>query len=145
MINVFIQNEADSNIKNTHNEKTLEFKGSRRILLPYPYPYGFITETSAEDGGNVDCYVITKDSLKSGAILECSPIGLLEQFEGDEIDHKVLATIPGENIEINENLLSVFQDFIYGIFSEFPGKLIRVDRILPLEAALSYIQSCSDK
>jgi inorganic pyrophosphatase len=37
--------------------------------------------TDSGDGGNVDCYVITNRTLKTGQIVECDPIGLMEQFE----------------------------------------------------------------
>ena len=87
LIEVFIQVEAGSRERNLYDEKTLEYKGTRRALLPYPYAYGFIVATSAADGDNVDCYVITEDRLKAGTIVECVPIGLLEQEEdGDAVD-----------------------------------------------------------
>ena len=47
----------------------------------YPFPYGFIIGTMAADECNVDCFVITKRELKTGGIVECEPIGLMEQIE----------------------------------------------------------------
>jgi len=137
---VFIQVEAGSRERNLYDEKTLEYKGTRRALLPYPYAYGFIVATSAADGDNVDCYVVTDDFLKAGIIVECVAIGLLEQEEDGQADHKVLAAVPGQDVTLNQELLELFRDFIYGAFAQFPDVSVRVGRILPQQQALRYIR-----
>jgi len=144
MIKVCIEVEAGSCEKNLYNEKTLEYKETRRVSRPYPYPYGFIIGTRAAEGDNVDCYLITRDSLKPGTIVECEPIGLLEQDEDGEVDHKVLAAIPGQDVEIGQELLQELRDFIRAVFAQFPDVCVRVGRILPREAALHHIQACRD-
>jgi len=144
MIQVCIVVAAGSREKRLYNEKTLEYKGTRRGSRPYPYPYGFIIGTSAADGDNVDCYLITTDSLKSGTIVECEPIGLLEQDEDGEVDHKVLAALPGQDVEVGQGLRQELRDFIYAVFAQFPEVCVRVGRLLPREAALQHIQACRD-
>jgi inorganic pyrophosphatase len=144
MIRVLIQVEAGSHDKKLYNEKTLEYRETRRVSQPYPYPYGFIVGTSAEDGDAVDCYLITKDKLQAGMILECEPIGLLEQYEDDEIDHKVLAAMPGQDVEVGEELLKELQDFIYSVFAQFPDIHVRVGPIQPRQAALNHIHNFRD-
>jgi hypothetical protein len=50
---VFIQNEAGSNIKHYHDEKRLVATGKTMVVSrSYPFPYGFIVDTNAEDGCN---------------------------------------------------------------------------------------------
>src|SRR5262245_8044317 len=98
MIKVCIEVEAGSCEKHRYNEKTLEYQGTRWSARPYPYPYGFILGTRAADGDNVDCYLITTERLQAGTIVECEPIGLLEQDEDGEVDHKVLAALPGQDV-----------------------------------------------
>ena len=141
MIKVCIQVETGSQDKNIYDEKTLTYKETRQVSQPYPYPYGFIIGTSAIDGDCEDCYIITHKNLEAGKIVDCEPIALLEQFEGEEIDHKVLATMPGQEVALDEKLLKELQDFIYAIFAAYPDININVGHILPLEAALSYIQA----
>lgn len=140
MIQVFIEVAAGSNEKNLYNEKTLELKGTRRVSQSYPYPYGFIIGTSSEDGDAIDCYLITKDKLEPGSIVECEPIALLEQHEGNEIDHKVLAVLHGQHVQVGKELLKELQDFIYAIFSQYPDIQIRVGPIHSGDAAMSHIQ-----
>jgi inorganic pyrophosphatase len=144
MIKVFIEAEAGSRNKNRYDEKTLEYKGTREVSQPYPYPYGFILGTRGEDGDCVDCYLITNDTVSAGTMVECEPIGLLEQHEGEEIDHKVLAALPGELVNLDEELLKELQGFIYAVFAEFPEVHVHVGRILPREAALRHIQNYSE-
>ena len=145
MIKVLIQVEAGSYERHLYNEKTLEYKGSSRLSRPFPYPYGFIIGTSAADGDCVDCYIITKDYLKAGNIIECEPVGLLEQDEDGEDDHKVLAALPGQDVELSHKLQVELRNFIYAVIDPFPDVHIRVGHILPHEAALQYIQRHRDK
>jgi inorganic pyrophosphatase len=140
MIKMLVQVGAGSRDKKLYDEKTLEYKRMSRISLPYPYPYGFILGTSAEDGECVDCYLITHAKIEPGSIVECEPIGLLEQVEDGQIDHKVLAAIPGETVEVSAELLAELRDFIYAVFAHFPEVSISIGRILPREAALHHIQ-----
>jgi inorganic pyrophosphatase len=55
---VFIQKEAGSFTKNFHDEKTLTFVRTTRVSRAYPLPYGFILNTTGDDGLNVDCFVL---------------------------------------------------------------------------------------
>lgn len=143
MIKIFIETEGGSYYRKVYDEKTYEYKGMgrRRLSPPYPYPYGFIIGTRAADGDCVDCYVITNDSLKSGTIVEGEPIGLLEQDEDGEIDHKVLAALPGQDVVLDQELLEQLRDFIDAIFVHFPRLSVTVGRILPREVALEHIRS----
>lgn len=139
MIQMLIQVAAGSCDRKRYNERTLEYLETRRGSRPYPYPYGFIVGTSAEDGDCVDCYLITHDKLAAGTIVECEPVGLLLQDEGGEIDHKILAAPPGQDVLVGQELLKELQEFICAIFADYPG-VVRVGPILPREAALEHLQ-----
>jgi len=145
MLKVLIEVEAGSCDKKLYDELTLEYKETRRVSQPYPYPYGFIIGTRGADGDSVDCYLITNDSPKSGAIVECDPIGLLKQDEDGELDHKVLASLPGQSVEVSQKLHKELQDFIYAVFSDFPEVHVHVGDILPREVALKYIQESREQ
>ena len=123
-----------------YDENTLEHKGSRQVPLPYPYPYGFILGTSAADEDGVDCYIITKDALASGSVVECLPVGLLDMVEDGEEDRKVLAAIPGQDVQLTQELLEQLRDFICALFAQFPEVDVRVGRILSAQEARCFIQ-----
>jgi len=141
MIKVLIQTAGGSSERRVYDERTLEYKGTRKLNppTPYPYPYGLILGTRSDDGACVDCYIITHESLEAGSIVECEPVGLLEQHEGEEIDHKILAVLPGEAIELNRDKVETLRNFIYTIFANFPG-VLKVGDLLPREKALEHIR-----
>ncbi len=94
IMRVFIENEAGSRRKHIY-DRNLAVVRTVEVSAAYPYPYGFVLGTTGGDGDAVDCFVLTETPLCSGSIVECQPIGLLEQVEDGGIDHKVLAVLPG--------------------------------------------------
>jgi inorganic pyrophosphatase len=141
MIKVLIQVAGGSTDRRIYNERTLEYQETRTGTLPYPYPYGFIPGTWSEDEACVDCYVITQDSLQAGAIVECEVAGLLEQREDEEIDHKVLAVLPGEPVELNQEVEERLRNFITLSFAKHPEMHVSVGHLLPREDALRHIEA----
>lgn len=141
MIQVLIQVAAGSSERQIYDERTLEYLETRQVSRPYPYPYGFILGTDAADGDCVDCYLISRDDVTPGAILACEPFGLLLQDEAGEVDHKVLAAIPGQEVSSGEELLRELGEFIDAIFAAYPEMRVRVGPILPREAALRHLQA----
>ena len=70
MLQILVQVAAGSCDRRIYNERTLEYLETRPGSRPYPYLYGFIVGTSAEDGACVDCYLITSDPVTAGSELE---------------------------------------------------------------------------
>ncbi len=145
VVSVFIQNEAGSNQKNYHDEKTLEFKFAKTVSRAYPYPYGFIVGTSAGDGCNVDCFVITKRPLRMGQTFECEAVALMEQIEDGKVDHNVLAKLPKENIELTTEIQTVLTGFVLNVFQHVAGKQISVGRFLGAEHARAHVMASLER
>lgn len=152
---VFIENEAGLDQKNLYNEKTLEYKKTYTVSKKYPYPYGFILDTTSGDGDNVDAFIITNIKLKSGQIIECEPIGLMEQIElsrnsenieKEEIDHNVLMVVKGETSGIiDDEIKNTLIDFVLHVFDHIQLNKNKVGNFLGKEAAIKYINSCKDR
>jgi len=141
-LRVFIQNETGSDVKNRHNEKTLQFLRSERVSRTYPFPYGFIIGTTASDGLNLDCFVITERALKTGEIVDCEPIALMEQIEDGKEDHNVLARLRDESPGVTPAIESVLTDFVQHVFDHVDGKQISAGRFLGVESARTHIRRC---
>ncbi len=141
---IFIENEAGSDQKNIFNEKTLEYSRTRTVSAPYPFPYGFLLNTTSGDGDNLDCFVLTKNPLRSREILEVEPIGMFEEIEDGEEDHKILAVPVGESWIVDAELETLFKDFSAKVFSHIPGKKKVLGRFLGKEDALKLIQKSKD-
>jgi inorganic pyrophosphatase len=59
--------------------------------MPYPFNYGFIPHTKAEDGDPVDVMVVSSEPLFQGVVIAVRPIGMLEMEDEAGIDAKVIA------------------------------------------------------
>jgi inorganic pyrophosphatase len=138
-VRVFIENEAGSFVKHLHEEKTLKLKGTTRVSRAYPLPYGFVLETSAEDGDNVDCFVLTAKPLRSGEIVDCEPVGLMEQIEDGQVDHKVLAALPGEEVKLDLKTRQSLIEFASHVFDHVPDKNMKVGEFRDQKAAADYV------
>ncbi len=141
---VFIENEAGLNRKNLYDEKTLEYKKTITVSRKYPFPYGFIPDTTSGDGDNLDCFVLTGRKLKTGQVVECEPIGIMEQMEDGKEDHNVLARLMGEDAEVDEKTKEVLTEFVSHVFDHRAGKVVKVGRFLGKEEAEKYIKQCLD-
>ncbi len=138
---VLIENEAGSRRKNTYDETSLLWLKADDVSAAYPFPYGFVIGTKAGDGDAADCFVLTARKLASGTIAECEPLGLLEQIEDGEIDHKVLAVLPGERFELDQAEAALRQ-FVGNVFAHVPGKRMTIGRMLDRPAAEAYLEAC---
>jgi inorganic pyrophosphatase len=141
---VFIQNEAGSLVKHSHNEKTLALLGEQRVSRAYPFPYGFILDTTADDGDNVDCFVLTREEFRTGQIVECEAVGLMEQIEDGEIDHNVLAVPNGESFHLSSESKQTLIDFVNHVFDHIPGKSIQTGEFRDSKAAIHYVKQYRD-
>ena len=141
---VFIENEAGSRIKHEHNEKTLELKGTTIVSRAFPWPYGFVLDTTGEDGDNVDCFVLTGKKLATGQIVDCEPVGLIEQIEDGEVDHKIFAQLTGETSLLDQATQNAFTDFATHVFEHVPGKTMKIGSCFGAAAAIDYITRHAD-
>ncbi|MGH6876263.1 MAG: inorganic diphosphatase [Rhizomicrobium sp.] len=141
---VFIQNEAGSFVKNFHDEKTLTFRGTARVSRAYPLPYGFILNTTGDDGLNLDCFVLTKTSLHTGQIVECDPVGLMEQMEDGKEDHNVLAVLRDEEERLDSKTKQELIEFVSHVFDHVAGKMVLTGNFRGRESAIDYIGQHED-
>jgi inorganic pyrophosphatase len=57
----------------------------------YPFNYGFIPNTLADDGDPTDVLVISSEAVVPGSVIRCRPIGMLEMEDEAGIDTKIIA------------------------------------------------------
>jgi|SRR5215471_9012554 len=136
---VLIENETGSLIKHLYDERTFKLMSTRRVQRAYPFPYGFIIGTESGDGMCLDCFLLTRDAIDSGEIVEAEPIGMFEQIEDGKEDHNILAVPAGERFELTSEVQDALRDFVMNVFSDVPGKSMTVGRFLGKEEALSLI------
>jgi inorganic pyrophosphatase len=92
VVNVLIEIPAGS--KNKYEfDKDLQAFALDRVLyssVHYPYDYGFIPNTLADDGDPLDGMVIIDQPTFPGCVIAARPIGMLEMIDGGDRDEKLL-------------------------------------------------------
>ena len=122
MMKVFIEQPCEPNKKNIFDKETGKLKETINFHLTYPYPYGYVLDTISDDGDNLDCYVITNKKLTTGEVVECEPIGILQQFEAGGEDHNILALVVGEQREADETVKQNILEFHKHFYDDRPEK-----------------------
>lgn len=92
LLNVLIEIPGGS--KNKYEfDKDLNAFALDRVLyasVQYPYDYGFVPNTLADDGDPLDGMVIMDQPTFPGCVITCRPIGMLEMIDGGDRDEKIL-------------------------------------------------------
>ena len=128
-IRVYIEIEKNSNIKYEFNKENNKLEIDRLLNPPfvYPYAYGFIPNTLAMDGDDLDILIITDKNLKNDNFYDVYIIGVLIME-----DEKVLCVLEEDYININNiyNLDDETKNNIFCFFENYkkntPGKWSRV-------------------
>jgi inorganic pyrophosphatase len=99
-VSVFIEIPQNGNIKYEVDEKTGIVTVDRFLhtAFTYPFNYGFIPNTKAEDGDPVDVLVITDRPIQPGIVVPACPIGMLEMEDEEGIDTKIIA-VPTKKVD----------------------------------------------
>lgn len=116
----------------------------------YPFNYGFVPGTHAEDGDPVDILVISTYSVAPGCAIPVRPIGMLEMEDEEGVDTKILS-VPTKKVDpfmarINDisDLDEATKTKIKHMFDHYkelePNKWVRTKNFLPKENAFEEIK-----
>lgn len=94
---VFIEIEQGSNHKYEYNRETKTLELDRILPEPfvYPYAYGFVPNTLADDGDDLDVLVVTNEPIARNTTIQCQVVGMLEMVDEKGRDEKLIA-IPND-------------------------------------------------
>lgn len=65
-------------------EKVFELKKVLPAGMDFPYDFGFVPSTKADDGDPVDVLVLMDEPAFTGCVLQCRIIGIIEGEQGDK-------------------------------------------------------------
>ena len=93
VVPVYIEIEKGSNLKYEYNKTTSKLELDRVLSPPhvYPYSYGFILNTLAEDGDELDVLIVSEEAIPSDTRLAAYIVGALLMSDEKGCDHKILA------------------------------------------------------
>ena len=98
MCNAIIEIPKGSFIKYEIDAKTKELVCDRILTHAFPYNYGYIPNTKAPDGDELDIMVIIPYKLYPHTHIKCKIIGYLEMTDEKGQDEKILAVPLGSSI-----------------------------------------------
>ncbi|EKU99578.1 inorganic pyrophosphatase [Leptolyngbya sp. PCC 7375] len=92
LINVLIEITGGSKNKYEFDKDINAFALDRVLFssVQYPYDYGFVPNTLADDGDPLDGMVIMDEPTFPGCVIAARPIGMLEMIDGGDRDEKIL-------------------------------------------------------
>ncbi len=98
VVNVLIEIPAGSKNKYEFDKDMNAFALDRVLYasVQYPYDYGFIPNTLADDGDPLDGMVIMDQPTFPGCVIASRPIGMLEMIDGGDRDEKILC-VPNDD------------------------------------------------
>ena len=81
-----VETPRGSRAKLEFDPKLRVFTLAKPLLLglTYPYDWGFIPSTKADDGDPVDVLIIHDAATYPGLVLRCTPIGILEILQEED-------------------------------------------------------------
>jgi len=68
------------------DQRIFELKKVLPAGMAFPYDFGFVPSTVAEDGDPVDVLVLMDEPAFPGCLLRCRPIGIIEGEQGEKKD-----------------------------------------------------------
>lgn len=101
LLRVVIETPKASRNKFSFNPKDRVFE-LKKVLpsgMSFPYDFGFVPSTLADDGDPIDVLVLMDEPAFPGCVLSCRPIGIIE---GEQVDKK--------DRERNDRIVAVEKD-----------------------------------
>jgi inorganic pyrophosphatase len=158
IINAVIETPRGSRNK-YHYDKENDFFYLKKVLPTgtyFPFDFGFIPHTLAEDGNPLDVLVITDFPLFPGCVVECRVIGVLEAEQKEKKqkpvrNDRIIAVTSAslsyshleELIDINENFLNEVIHF-FEYYNEMEGKTFKILKKKNKSAAIKLIRNNRD-
>lgn len=92
-INVFIEIPQGVSVKYELDKKSGVIFVDRFLYteMEYPFNYGFVPNTLADDGDPIDVLVLSSKPVVPGVVIPAKPIGMLEMEDEAGIDNKIIA------------------------------------------------------
>ncbi len=151
-IKIFIEIPKGSRQKYELNEETGQIELDRTIYGPvyFPFEYGYIKNTLADDGDPLDALILTNEATFPGCTVLARIIGMLVMEDESGIDNKIIA-VPVSKINpaySHINDISDLTDYERNLIKEFfevykrmePNKWVKVEGFADKERAIKEVE-----
>jgi inorganic pyrophosphatase len=157
LVNAVIEIPMGSDIKYEMDKETGMLKVDRILYtsMSYPFNYGYIAQTLAEDGDPLDILVISDRQFIPGSFVEVKPVGILNMEDEEGIDYKIVAVPKGKvsqtyaNVNDIKDLPDALKKKIVHFFEHYkelePNKWIKISGWEGAEKAKAIIKKSIKK
>jgi len=157
LVNALIEIPMGGSVKYELDKEYCIIKVDRFLYtsMVYPFNYGFVPGTLAEDGDPIDIIVLSREPVYPGSIIEVKPIGMLVMEDEAGIDTKIIA-VPRQKLDplynnINDisDVPKITKDKIKHFFEHYkelePGKWVKLKDWLPVKNAREEIAKAIER
>ncbi len=151
-INVFIEIPKGSRNKYELDKETNRIMLDRTLYSSqcFPFEYGFVENTLADDGDPLDVVVLATNPTFPGCVVPVKIIGMLNMEDESGLDYKIIA-VPDDKIDprfkninsiddVDEHIKKEIQDFFETYKRLEPNKWVKVSGFEPKEKAEEIIE-----
>ena len=125
-----------------------------RILhssVRYPFDYGFVPNTLAEDGAPLDAMVIMEEPTFAGCLIRARPIGILDMVDSGAHDGKLICVPEASQLhrsihsilQIASNQLEEVAEF-FRTYKSMEGRVTEITGWLDAGAVPDLLERCVD-
>ena len=151
LVNLLVEIPAGSSNKYEYNAAA-GVMALDRVLhssVRYPFDYGFVPNTMAEDGAPLDAMVIMQEPTFAGCLITARPIGILDMIDCGARDGKLLcvpAADPRQNgirsiRQIAPNQLEEVAEF-FRTYKSMEGRVVEILGWLDADAVPALLEQC---
>ncbi len=118
----------------------------------YPWNYGFIPRTYAEDSDPLDVLVLCSESIDPLVMVKCYPIGVLRMIDENECDDKIIA-IPCQDptwnffkdiTQLSPHILNEISHF-FEVYKALENKETATSEMMDRDAAMEIIEHTMER
>lgn len=153
-LNVFIEIPAGSSIKYELDKDSGVVFVDRFAFTAmfYPFNYGFVPNTKADDGDPIDVLVLSTYPVHPGTVIPARPVAMLEMEDEAGIDTKIIA-VPTVKVDpfyadvkevsdVSEAVKNKIKHFFEHYKELEPGKWVKIKNWKGREEAEKEISKC---
>ena len=132
ILQVVVETPKGSRVKYSYDDKTgmLELKKALPEGMIFPFNFGFIPGTKAEDGDPMDVLTLVDQPSFPGCLIEVRPVAVLNMRDSEMADQKVIA-VPRRNPRYDQihTLDQIFPhvrreiEHFFSIYKELEGRV----------------------
>ena len=151
VINLLIEIPAGSRNKYSY-QADAGVMALERVLhasIRYPFDYGFVPNTKADDGSALDARVIMAEPTFAGCLIKARPIGLLDLHDRGAYDAKLLCVPEADPRQrtirsIRQIAPSQLEDVseFFRTYKNFEGRVVTIDGWRDVDAVQPLLDAC---